>query len=258
MIYYPSNLVNTYLITIHHCSIFCAGDYFGSLESDVEPDSDKDCEKLEVSKPVKEMKRNRATKTSRDATENNESESRESDVEPDSDKECEKLEVSKPVKDMKMNRATKKARDDRENNESEIREENSGDGPFCDGMRPAGGAQFTRKTKKRLMYFDDDDKYDSDEMKCHVKVSVKSKKLKECDSDLKKTGQVTRRRTAGRIKWSSKELKLLRKEFAKCFRLRKAPDEESIKLAVKRHEVLCKRTIPQIKSRTLYLIQTGR
>jgi hypothetical protein len=66
-----------------------------------------------------------------------------------------------------------------------------------------------------------------------------------------------RRRAGVRLKWSAEELKLLRSEFRQFFKLKKLPDENSIRRAVSRHAVLGRRTAPQIKSRR-YFIQTGR
>jgi len=106
-------------------------------------------------------------------------------------------------------------------------------------------------------------KYDKDMNTCSS-FSVKgilsrgSMKMKKIVSSKKVTAGANPRGKGNRIKWTREELSILRNEFSKFFHLKKAPDEESVKMAISRHSMLRKRTVAQIKSRALYLIQTGR
>jgi len=79
-----------------------------------------------------------------------------------------------------------------------------------------------------------------------------------CRKKVNSKNSSTCRQGSSRVKWTKDALQVLRKEFNKFFRLKKAPDEESIKKAMRFHDVLKSRTVAQIKSRILYLIQTGR
>ena len=67
------------------------------------------------------------------------------------------------------------------------------------------------------------------------------------------------RRAKGTIvKWSESEKKLIKKEFAQFFRLKKAPNEESVRLAIQRNDIWKNRTVAQMKSRALHMIVSGR
>ena len=69
----------------------------------------------------------------------------------------------------------------------------------------------------------------------------------------------TVRRAKGTIvKWSETEKKIIKKEFAQFFRLKKAPNEEAVRLAIQRNNIWKHRTVAQIKSRALHMIVSGR
>jgi len=102
-------------------------------------------------------------------------------------------------------------------------------------------------------------------MRSRPKTGTARKLVKKHDSPRESTKKIdkqhkvaARRCTGVRIKRSAEELRILRKEFSQFFRLKKAPDEDSVKIAMNRYHILQKKTVAQIKSRTLFCIQTGR
>jgi len=112
------------------------------------------------------------------------------------------------------------------------------------------GGTRRKKLSRRVELSDAESLQTSDDENLQKQVS--------CRKKVNSKNSSTCRQGSSRVKWTKDALQVLRKEFNKFFRLKKAPDEESIKKAMRFHDVLKSRTVAQIKSRILYLIQTGR